>query len=174
MILLLLLLLAGCDDPAPLPATPPPAPRMQTSEAPMQPMDPGTPDPVAEEPRPVIRIEPSEVARQRWLDEPFRCRAISTTRYRRCRFALQDDGRVRVRFPLNSVTCDDVVFDAEGDPSELNDCHSSWLRLPENNPLTPARGPRPAWAGSTRGWRWRSDGETYCCPGLWIMAPADR
>ncbi len=146
---------------------------MQEAEAPMAPVGPNTLQPVAEEPRPVIRIEPSEVGRQRWLDQPFRCRAISTTRYRRCRMELREDGRVRLRFPLNSVTCDDVVFDAEGNPAELNACHSSWLRLPLDNPLTPVPGPRPAWAASTRRWSWRSDGDVYCCPGMWIMAPRD-
>ena len=173
MIFLLLLLLAGCDDPAPLPAAPPPEPQMQQAEAPMEPVGPDTPEPVTEEPRPVFRIEPAEVGRQRWLERPFQCRAISSTRYRRCRMELREDGRVRLRFPLNSVTCDDVVFDAQGDPTALNECRSSWLRLPVDNPLTPVRGPRAAWAGSTHGWRWRSDGEAYCCPGMWIMAPRD-
>jgi len=118
-----------------------------------------------------IRIENDEVGRQRWLDHPFRCRAISTTRYRRCRMQERPDGSVQIRFPLNSVTCDDVVFDEDGNPAALNACHSSWLRLPADNPLTAIEGRRAAWAGSLRGWRWVSDGERYCCPGLWIMEP---
>lgn len=138
----------------------------------MQPVGPEVPpaaDP--EGPRPVIRIEPAEVGRQRWLDNPFRCRAISTTRYRQCRLEVREDGRIRLRFPLNSVTCDDVVFDAEGNPSALNDCHSGWLRLPVNNELNRIEGSSEAWAAALRGWSWRSDGEVYCCPGMWIMAP---
>lgn len=143
----------------------------------MQPMAPeveAPPEPAVEA-RPTIRIEPAEVGRQRWLERDFRCRAISTMRYRTCRFESADDGRVRLRFPHADITCDDVVFDAEGDPSALNDCHGRWLRVPRDNPLTRVDDPRSAdtrraWAGSTHGWRW-GDGETYCCPGMWILEP---
>lgn len=143
-------------------------------------MVPLVPEPVAPPapPRPVMRIEPAEVGQQRWLDRDFSCRAISTTRYRTCRFEVADDGRVRLRFRHADITCEDVRFDEAGDPAALNDCRARWLRIPRDNPLVradDARDPtaRRAWAGSTHGWRWTSDGEAYCCPGLWILEPRE-
>ena len=108
--------------------------------------------------------------RQAWLTENFRCRAISTVRLRKCRFE-ETEGGYRLRFNKKDVICEDVVFDSDGNPSELTGCRSNWLRVPSNNRLT-ADTSGNIWSGSTSGWRWKSDGDPYCCPGLWLEAPA--
>ncbi|MGE0786277.1 MAG: hypothetical protein AB7S26_11360 [Sandaracinaceae bacterium] len=154
------------SEPAP-PTEPEPA---SVEEAPMQPIDPDAP---ALPERPVVHIGAGEVRRQAWLDSEFPCRAISTLRYRTCRFEEEADGRVRIRFPESDVLCDDVRFDERGDPSELNACRGRWLTIPADNPLRPLEGgERTVWAGSLSGWRWR-DRDRYCCPGMWIMEPRD-
>jgi hypothetical protein len=118
-------------------------------------------------------LSPAGISERRsaWLTEPFRCRAISTVRFRRCRFEETDTG-VRLKFNGKSkdVVCDDTEFDADGNPSQLVGCRSSWLRIPRNNPLSVDKTGN-IWSGSTSGWRWKG-GEKYCCPGLWIEAPA--
>jgi hypothetical protein len=105
-----------------------------------------------------------------WTESRFRCRAISTTRLRTCRFEQTAMGW-SITFPIADLTCDDVVFDAAGDPSELRSCRSKWLRVPSTAALKRDR-TGDMWSGSHAGWRWPNDGETYCCPGVWIEAPA--
>lgn len=162
----------GCGDADDAPPTPTEPPPEVVCAEPTGPDDPA-PEPEPEpEPHAVIRITPAEMRRQAWLESSFPCRAISTTRYRTCRFVTTDDGRVRIQFPLRAATCDDVQFGADGDPVALNDCRGNGLRIPADNPLSKLDGPREAWAGSQRGWSW-DDGERYCCPGMWIMAPDD-
>lgn len=160
------------DAPPPVPAAPTPTPTV-VAEPSATPQPTPQPTPAPNEPHAVIRITPGEMRRQAWLESSFPCRAISTTRYRPCRFVATDEGRVSLRFGLDAVTCDDVEFGSDGDPVALNGCHSSWLRIPRDNRLTKVDGDRDAWAGSQRGWSWTSDGERYCCPGMWIMAPDD-
>jgi hypothetical protein len=124
-------------------------------------------------PRPVEAIAAfPEQARRReiWASSRFRCRAISTTRLRTCRFERTPTG-LSIKFPIADLTCDEVVFDEAGDPSELRGCRSTWLRVPPNALLKRNRA-GDVWSGSQAGWRWPSDGEKYCCPGLWIEAPA--
>ncbi|MBW2277200.1 MAG: hypothetical protein JRF63_06890 [Deltaproteobacteria bacterium] len=104
-----------------------------------------------------------------WLNERFRCKAISSTRLRRCRFEQTADG-YRLRFPMSDVTCEGVTFDERGDPERLTGCRGSWLRVPVTNRLRPNRDHR-VWSGSHSGWRWKGDQQPYCCPGLWLEAP---
>jgi hypothetical protein len=107
--------------------------------------------------------------REAWLGESFRCKAISSTRLRRCRFEHTDQG-FRLRFPMSDVTCENVTFDERGDPERLTGCRGAWLRVPATNRLRPDRA-REVWSGSHTGWRWKSDRQPYCCPGLWLEAP---
>lgn len=108
--------------------------------------------------------------REAWLGSWFRCKAISTTRLRRCKFEATADGHT-LRFQMSDVVCDDVVFDENGDPSRLTGCRGAWLRVPATARLRPDRAHR-VWSGSHSGWRWGSDGQKYCCPGIWLEAPA--
>ncbi len=111
------------------------------------------------------------VERQKtWLTEPFRCRAISTVRFRRCQFEATDKGH-RLKFQKKDVVCNDVEFDDNGDPRKLVGCRSSWIKIPANNTLRPDKN-RKIWSGSHKGWRWKGDGERYCCPGIWLEAPS--
>jgi hypothetical protein len=107
----------------------------------------------------------------RWLHEPFRCRAISTVRMRPCRFEQTREG-ISLSF-MGDIRCADVRFDDNGDPAELLDCQCDWLHIPADNPLKKAKN-QNIWSGSHGGWRWKSDGEPYCCPGMWIEGPAER
>lgn len=109
----------------------------------------------------------AENNRHTWLTSDFRCRAISTVRFRKCRFTRTDLG-YRLSFQ-NDVHCSDVEFNDEGHPSKLIGCRSNWLRIPRNNTLTKAK-KHPIWSGSHRGWKWKG-GDTYCCPGIWLEAP---
>jgi hypothetical protein len=109
-------------------------------------------------------------SREIWASSRFRCRAISTTRLRTCRLEQTPTG-LSITFPIADLTCDEVVFDEAGDPSELRGCRSTWLRVPANAALKRSRA-GDVWSGSHSGWRWPSDGEKYCCPGLWLEAPA--
>jgi hypothetical protein len=111
---------------------------------------------------------PAGKRRAAWLEGPFRCRAISTTRLRTCRFAL-GDGATAITFPVADLTCRETIFDGNGDPQELRGCASRWIRVPSIIRLK--RGAHDLWSGSHSGWRW-GDGEAYCCPGVWIEAPA--
>jgi len=125
-------------------------------------------------PQPVEAIAaPDDEAARRleiWASSRFRCRAISTTRLRGCRFERSDKG-FSITFPIADLTCDEVVFDGAGDPAELRGCRSAWLRVPASATLRKsAKG--DVWSGSHKGWRWPNDGERYCCPGVWIEAPA--
>ena len=141
--------------------------REQTAPSPTAAKDPPSPRAIAL-PEPIA----DDAARRReiWTSSRFRCRAISTTRLRSCRFERTETGW-SIAFPVADLTCEEVVFDAKGDPSELRECRSTWLRVPKSAAL--ARGRRgDVWSGSHAGWRWPKDGETYCCPGLWIEAPA--
>lgn len=110
----------------------------------------------------------AEARRKVWLASEFRCRAISTTRMRPCRIETKD-GRSRLTFPKSEITCT-VGFDEAGDPTHLTECRGDWLDMPETNELRRAK-KQPIWTGSRKGWRWKEDGEEYCCPGLWIEAP---
>jgi hypothetical protein len=139
--------------PVPLPAALPP---VVEDEAP-----PGFP------PEPVPD-DGSSRRRAAWLGEPFRCKAISTTKLRGCRFEAHAGGH-RLKFRVADVVCEDVGFDAAGDPARLVGCKAGWLVMPREVELTRARG-QDTWSGSHGGWRWR-DGERYCCPGLWLEAP---
>ncbi len=135
----------------------------------MVPPAPGT-SPLPATPQGLAGVSNHGGRRDIWLSEPFRCRAISTVRLRKCRFEETDNGH-QLRFNKKDVICDDVVFDESGDPSELRGCHSSWLRVPSNNKLRPDNA-RRIWSGSHRGWSWKgSGGGRYCCPGLWLEAP---
>lgn len=128
-----------------------------------------SPPPDVIEAPPIDRIlEEADRRREEWLNEPFRCKAISTTKLRRCRFEAHDGGH-RLKFQVSDVVCQDVEFDEEGNPSRLLDCAGAWLRVPRDNTLQKARG-QDTWSGSHRGWKWR-DGSKYCCPGLWLEAP---
>jgi len=119
--------------------------------------------------KPSVPYDPAARRRRAWLTEPFRCKAISSTRLRRCAFEKHEGG-YRLRFQSSDVVCQDVEFDEGGDPSALLGCAGAWLRIPKRNRLRKARG-RAVWSGSHRGWKWR-DGEDYCCPGLWLEAPS--
>jgi len=113
-----------------------------------------------------------DAARRRdaWTSSRFRCRAISTTRLRTCRMERAENG-FSITFPIADLTCDEVVFAANGDPAELRGCASKWLRVPKTIALARSRG-GDVWSGSHSGWRWPGDGEKYCCPGVWLEAPA--
>ncbi len=106
--------------------------------------------------------------REAWLTQPFKCKAISTTKLRRCKFEAHDGGH-RIKFQVSDVVCDDVEFDASGNPSRLVGCVGAWLRVPRGNKLKKAGG-QDIWSGSHRGWKWK-DGSKYCCPGLWLEPP---
>lgn len=103
-----------------------------------------------------------------WLESEFRCRAISTTKMRKCRLETKDE-KVTLAFSKADITCT-VEFDDGGDPARLVDCAGKWLKVPKTNALKRAKR-RPIWSGSKKDWTWKSDGETYCCPGMWIEAP---
>ncbi len=72
------------------------------------------------------------------------------------------------------MTCSDVVFDDEGDPKQLKGCSgaSFGLRIPPNAELKRSGDKPPTWSGSMGGWSWSRDGESYCCPGLWLVDPS--
>jgi hypothetical protein len=108
--------------------------------------------------------------REIWLRNNFRCKAISSTRLRRCRFEQTDAG-FRLRFPMSDVVCQDVAFDEHGDPERLTGCKGAWLVVPKSNRLRPNRAGK-VWSGSHSGWRWKGDRQRYCCPGMWLEAPA--
>ena len=144
-----------------------------------QPQFPPQPPPPPPEPPKPLPVTPDsldqsplddEASRRRhaWLSEPFRCKAISTTRLRKCRFE-QHAGGHRLKFPVADAICEHVEFDAHGDPAKLLDCRGGWLRIPRDNLLTRAKN-QDVWSGSHRGWRWK-DGSRYCCPGLWLEPP---
>ncbi len=133
---------------------------------------PPVPVPVLE-PAPVVETA-GDARRRSWLERPFRCRAISSTRLRTCRFRVLESGAVQFRDALPDVQCDDVRFDAEGNPSALNACRSlTGKRIPRDNPLreTTSTGAR-TWSGSHSGWYW-DDGEPFCCPGIWLVEPRE-
>ncbi|MCK9461532.1 MAG: hypothetical protein M0R80_18025 [Proteobacteria bacterium] len=113
-----------------------------------------------------------DAARRReiWASSRFRCRAISTTKLRTCKLAPSPAGW-SITFPIADLTCDEVVFDAAGDPAELRGCRSTWLRVPKTISLKRSRDGL-VWSGSHAGWRWPGDGTSYCCPGVWIEAPS--
>jgi hypothetical protein len=146
---------------------------------PSAPPPPGEPPalpapPVAEIAAPDPAVGPAvggeaEQRRAIWLGESFRCKAISTTRLRRCRFEATADG-YRLEFPVADVTCENVIFDERGDPEKLTGCRGAWLRVPATNGLRPNR-EREVWSGSHSGWRWKGDRQPYCCPGLWLEVP---
>jgi hypothetical protein len=103
-----------------------------------------------------------------WLTGSFRCRAISTVRFRKCQFKKTDTG-YSLKFQ-NDVRCKDVEFDENGHPAKLLGCRSKWLKIPKNNKLKKQKN-QNIWAGSYSGWWWE-DGDKYCCPGMWLEAPA--
>ncbi|MCP4600917.1 MAG: hypothetical protein GY847_10375 [Proteobacteria bacterium] len=113
---------------------------------------------------------PGDRRKKVWLEETFRCRAISTTRLRKCRFEKTESGN-RLRFKKADITCKDAVFDENGDPIMLTGCRSNWLKIPAKNKLKSDRA-KKLWSGSFKGWKWKSDKEKYCCPGIWLEAPA--
>lgn len=128
--------------------------------------------PAPPQPLETIAAPDDDAARRReiWASSRFRCRAISTTKLRTCKLAPSPAGW-SITFPIADLTCDEVVFDAAGDPAELRGCRSTWLRVPASATLRKgAEG--DVWSGGHSGWRWPKDGERYCCPGLWIEAPA--
>ncbi len=138
---------------------------------------PPIPSPVIEPALPAIPVYPQqpdyledEASRRRdaWLNEPFRCKAISTTKLRGCKFERLDGGH-RLKFQVSDVVCENVEFDASGNPSRLIGCVGAWLRVPRNNTLKKAKR-QDIWSGSHRGWKWK-DGSKYCCPGLWLEPP---
>jgi hypothetical protein len=57
----------------------------------------------------------SDRRREVWLRSYFRCKAISSTRLRRCRFE-ETAGGFELRFPMSDVVCANVSFDGNGDP----------------------------------------------------------
>jgi len=155
--------LRGCDRrPEPRPEAPAPTPPPRPAPRPD-----AAPEPALDAPA----SAPSEADRRReiWLGSDFRCRAISSVRFRRCRFEETPNGH-RLRFQASDVVCEDVRFDEGGDPAELLGCRSPWLVVPRRNRLVKAKR-QDIWSGSHSGWRWK-DGERYCCPGIWIEAPA--
>jgi hypothetical protein len=149
----------GPAERAVVPAQPPP-----------RPVDPVAA--IAAPPPPLAPPISDDAARRReaWTSSRFRCRAISTTRLRTCRFDRTPTG-VSITFPIADLTCAEVVFDSAGDPAELRGCSSTWLRVPATASLKRSR-TGDVWSGGHAGWRWPGDGERYCCPGLWIEAPA--
>ena len=177
------LCLSGCDSKPDVPADTGGAPflgpysEVVPDPTPNQPPPSPVPSPVFEPLLPAIPAPPQqpdylddEASRRRdaWLNEPFRCRAISTTKMRGCKFESHDGG-YRLKFQVSDVVCEDVEFDASGDPSRLIDCVGGWLRVPRNNTLKKAKR-QELWSGSHRGWKWK-DGSKYCCPGMWLEPP---
>jgi hypothetical protein len=156
----------------PVGTAPPSQSSLAAEPPPTAPQSPTSPAQIAAplEALPATATDQAERRRQAWLTEGFRCKAISTTRLRRCRFEQSDTG-YRLRFPVADVVCQDVSFDERGDPALLTDCTGAWLRVPARNELRPDAA-REVWSGSHSGWRWKSDRERYCCPGLWLEAPA--
>jgi hypothetical protein len=106
--------------------------------------------------------------RAQWLTSVFPCRAIATVKFRPCRIATSDSGH-SIAFQ-NDVRCDDIQFDENGDPQTLINCRSQWLSMPPTVRLKKSRD-GITWSGSHSGWRWKSDNEPYCCPGIWLQAP---
>lgn len=104
-----------------------------------------------------------------WLTQPFPCKAVSTAAIRQCRLERTEDNKLSLRFKY--ARCTDVLFGEDGNPSELRGCSSSGLRIPSTTKLRVAGDP-PTWSGSHGGWRW-ADGDTYCCPGMWLMEPTE-
>jgi hypothetical protein len=159
----------------PLPATEPSATEIgaQPGTAPLPAMPSTMPAEIAvsNDPLTYPASTAADHRRQTWLTSSLRCKAISTTRLRRCRFEQTPDG-YSIKFPLSDVTCNDVEFDENGDPQLLTGCRGAWLLVPKNNRLRPNRA-RTVWSGSHSGWRWRGDRQKYCCPGLWIEAPTE-
>jgi len=147
----------GPAERARVPAPPPPAAPIAAIPAPAPP-----------EAAPPIAA--AERRRDLWTAGALRCRAISTTRLRTCRFAPSPAGW-SITFPVADLTCSEVVFDSAGDPSELRGCASKWLRVPKAISLKRSRDGR-VWSGGHSGWRWPEDGAPYCCPGVWLEAPA--
>lgn len=173
------LCLTGCDSAPAAPADTGGAPFLGPSSRVAPDLIPTTPvpSPVFEPLLPVIPAHPQqpdyfedEASRRRdaWLNETFRCKAISTTKLRRCKFERHDGG-YRLKFQVSDVVCEGVEFDASGNPSRLIDCVGAWLRVPRNNTLKKAKR-QDVWSGSHRGWKWK-DGSKYCCPGLWLQPP---
>lgn len=111
----------------------------------------------------------SKSRKEIWLSETFRCRAVSTTRLRPCRFKDNGEGGYGLRFAKLGVACGEVEFDANGDPAVLKKCRADGLRIPGTARLT-ADADRQMWSGSKSGWSW-GDGDKYCCPGMWIAPP---
>jgi hypothetical protein len=132
------------------------------------------PPPIAELPpiAPIAAIPSDDASRRRdmWTSSKLRCRAISTTKLRTCRMQPSAAGW-SITFPIADLTCDEIVFDAAGDPAELRGCASKWLRVPKAISLKRSRD-GVTWSGSHSGWRWPNDGEAYCCPGVWLEAPS--
>lgn len=176
------LCLAGCD---PVPGAPAdtggapflgPSSKVVSDLTPIPPPLPPLRAPGIVSPLSAIPVHPQagyledEAIRRRdaWLNEPFRCKAISTTKLRRCKFERLDGGH-RLKFQVSDVVCEDVEFDASGNPSRLIGCVGAWLRVPRNNTLKKAKR-QDVWSGSHRGWKWK-DGSVYCCPGLWLEPP---
>lgn len=157
----------GQKSPSPAPALTPQDQPPKAAPAPPPPAD------LPARPGVVVNTTPvrsaAEARKRAWLTEEFRCRAISTVRFRKCRFEETGTGH-RLAFQKRDVVCDDVSFDENGDPRELVGCRSSWLKVPASNRLKTDRN-RTVWSGSHKGWRWKGDGERYCCPGLWLEAP---
>ena len=135
------------------------------------PLLPATPEPVPVRPSDEVPPSVDDAAganKTAWLTSSFRCRAISTVRFRKCRFKKTDTG-YSLKFQ-NDVRCKDVEFDENGHPAKLLGCRSNWLKIPKNNKLKKQKN-QNIWAGSYSGWRWK-DGDAYCCPGMWLEAPA--
>jgi hypothetical protein len=148
-------------DPTPIPLPPPPSIPSKGIEPPLPaiPVHPQQPDYLDDE---------ASRRRDAWLNERFRCRAISTTKLRGCKFERLDGG-YGLKFQVSDVVCEDVEFDASGNPSRLIGCAGAWLRVPRNNTLKKAKR-QDVWSGSHRGWKWK-DGSKYCCPGMWLVPP---
>jgi hypothetical protein len=87
---------------------------------------------------------------------------------RTCRIE-QKEGRPTLAFPMAEITCV-VEFGEDGNPARLVECQSGWLVVPKTNALRRAK-KQPIWTGSRSGWRWKEDGQEYCCPGMWLEAP---
>ncbi len=123
--------------------------------------------PAADAPAPAE--DRAAVNRDAWLTGTFRCRAISTVKFRKCRFKKADSG-YSLKFQ-NDIRCKDVEFDEKGHPAKLLGCRSNWLKIPRNNKLKKLKR-QNIWVGSRSGWSWEN-GEKYCCPGIWLEAPAE-
>jgi hypothetical protein len=163
------LFLSSCSSPPP--SSDPAAPFYGPAERSATPAPFAAPIPTPAPPPVTAPPVPDEAARRRgiWTSGGFRCRAISTTRLRPCHFEPTATGW-SITFPIADLTCDEVVFDAAGDPAELRSCRSAWLSVPQTVALRRDR-TGAVWSGSHAGWRWPGDGESYCCPGVWIEAP---